>query len=45
MGFAREVADTVHFMNGGQVFESGALAQLFEAAASPRLQGFLSQVL
>ena len=45
MGFARGVADTVHFMDGGQVVESGAPEQLFEAAASPRLQRFLSQVL
>jgi len=45
MGFARGVADTVHFMDGGQVVESGTPAQLFEAAASPRLQRFLSQVL
>jgi polar amino acid transport system ATP-binding protein len=45
MGFARGVADTVHFMDGGRVVESGPPEQLFEAASSPRLQGFLSQVL
>jgi polar amino acid transport system ATP-binding protein len=45
MGFAREVADSVHFMDGGRVVESGAPAQLFESARSPRLQRFLSQVL
>ena len=45
MGFAREVADSVHFMDGGRVVESGAPAQLFESARSPRLQQFLSQVL
>ena len=45
MGFAREVADSVHFMDGGRVVESGVPAQLFESARSPRLQQFLSQVL
>jgi polar amino acid transport system ATP-binding protein len=45
MGFARGVADTVHFMDGGRVVESGAPEQLFEAATSRRLQEFLSQVL
>ncbi|MGZ4553741.1 MAG: amino acid ABC transporter ATP-binding protein [Mycobacteriaceae bacterium] len=45
MGFARGVADTVHFMDGGRVVESGPPEQLFEAAASRRLQEFLSQVL
>ena len=45
MGFAREVADSVHFMDGGRVVESGAPAQLFESAHSPRLRQFLSQVL
>jgi polar amino acid transport system ATP-binding protein len=45
MGFARGVADTVHFMDGGRVVESGPPEQLFEAATSPRLQRFLSQVL
>jgi polar amino acid transport system ATP-binding protein len=45
MGFAREVADSVHFMDGGRVVESGAPAQLFGSARSPRLRQFLSQVL
>ena len=45
MGFARGVADTVHFMDHGQVVESGPPEQLFEAASSRRLQDFLSQVL
>jgi polar amino acid transport system ATP-binding protein len=45
MGFAREVADTVHFMDRGQVVESGPPEQLFQAASSRRLQEFLSQVL
>ena len=45
MGFARGVAETVHFMDGGRIVESGPPEQLFEAATSPRLQQFLSQVL
>jgi polar amino acid transport system ATP-binding protein len=45
MGFARGVADVVHFMDHGQVLESGPPEQLFEAASSRRLQEFLSQVL
>ena len=45
MGFARGVADAVHFMDRGQIVESGSPEQLFEAAASRRLQQFLSQVL
>jgi polar amino acid transport system ATP-binding protein len=45
MGFARGVADTVHFMDHGQIVESGPPEQLFEAASSRRLQDFLSQVL
>jgi polar amino acid transport system ATP-binding protein len=45
MGFARGAADAVHFMDGGRVVESGPPEQLFEAAASRRLQQFLSQVL
>jgi len=45
MGFARGVANTVRFMDRGRVVESGPPEQVFEAASSPRLQWFLSQVL
>jgi polar amino acid transport system ATP-binding protein len=45
MGFARQVADTVVFMDRGQVVESGHPAQMFESPRSERLQQFLSQVL
>ena len=45
MGFAREVADTVAFMDAGVVLEAGPPAALFEAAQHPRLRRFLSQVL
>jgi polar amino acid transport system ATP-binding protein len=45
MGFARSTADTVVFMDRGQVVESGPPQQLFEAASTDRLARFLSQVL
>ncbi|MGW6279407.1 amino acid ABC transporter ATP-binding protein [Kribbella sp. NPDC055071] len=45
MGFAREVADQVAFMDQGVVVESGVPEQVFTAAESPRLRQFLSQVL
>ncbi|MET8833829.1 amino acid ABC transporter ATP-binding protein [Micromonospora sp. NPDC004540] len=45
MGFAREVADTVAFMDAGVVLEAGPPAAVFEAPEHPRLQRFLSQVL
>ena len=45
MGFARSASDTVVFMDHGQVVESGAPEQIFQAAETQRLQQFLSQVL
>ncbi|GIJ24845.1 ABC transporter ATP-binding protein [Micromonospora qiuiae] len=45
MGFAREVADTVAFMDAGVVLEAGEPAAVFESARHPRLRRFLSQVL
>ena len=45
MGFARSTADTVAFMDRGQVVESGPPQKVFEAAETERLQRFLSQVL
>ncbi|CAN5873800.1 amino acid ABC transporter ATP-binding protein [soil metagenome] len=45
MGFAREVADRVIFMDGGVVVEDGPPRQLMENPRSDRLKEFLSQVL
>ncbi|MBY8870403.1 amino acid ABC transporter ATP-binding protein [Micromonospora sp. PLK6-60] len=45
MGFAREVADTVAFMDRGVVLEAGEPAAVFERPEHPRLRQFLSQVL
>ncbi|MGH3858924.1 amino acid ABC transporter ATP-binding protein [Actinokineospora sp.] len=44
MGFAREVADTVAFMDHGRVVETATPGRFFESPESPRLQRFLSQV-
>jgi polar amino acid transport system ATP-binding protein len=45
MGFAREVADVVHFMADGTLVESGSPATVLQNPRSPRLQAFLSKVL
>ncbi|PWU48389.1 peptide ABC transporter ATP-binding protein [Micromonospora globispora] len=45
MGFAREVADTVAFMDRGVVLEAGEPAAIFSSPEHPRLRRFLSQVL
>ena len=45
MGFAREVADRVLFMDGGKIVEDAPPAELFEHPKSERLQGFLAKVL
>lgn len=45
MGFARQVADRVIFMDNGSIIESGTPAEMFEAPRSDRLKRFLSQIL
>ena len=45
MGFAREVASRVVFMDGGKIVEDAAPAELFDHPKHPRLQEFLSKVL
>ncbi|MDT8855474.1 amino acid ABC transporter ATP-binding protein [Paracoccaceae bacterium Fryx2] len=45
MGFARKVADTMVFMEGGRIVETAAPERFFTAPASPRLALFLSQIL
>jgi polar amino acid transport system ATP-binding protein len=45
MGFARNVADEVAFMDAGRIVEQGTPDAIFDAPQSPRLQHFLSQVL
>ncbi|CAN7306421.1 amino acid ABC transporter permease/ATP-binding protein [Rhizobium sp. LjRoot30] len=45
IGFAREVADTVVFMEGGRVVEIGTPARIFNEAEHPRTREFLAKVL
>jgi polar amino acid transport system ATP-binding protein len=45
MGFAREVADRVVFMDGGVVVEEGRPDQLFNKPGNERTQRFLAAVL
>ena len=45
MGFAREVASRVVFMDGGVVLESGTPEQIFEHPQNERTKLFLSKVL
>ncbi len=45
MGFAREVADRVIFMDVGVIVEDGPPRQIMEDPQSDRLKSFLSQVL
>lgn len=45
MGFAKEVADRVLFVDGGQILEDGTPAQVFDASSSDRTKLFLSKIL
>ncbi|MBC9944344.1 amino acid ABC transporter ATP-binding protein [Leucobacter sp. cx-328] len=45
IGFAREVADQVVFMDGGVVVEAGAPSELIDNPQHARTQGFLQSVL
>jgi len=45
MGFAKEVADIVMFMDGGVVVEQGAPEDVLGNPKEPRTQKFLAQVL
>ena len=45
MGFAREVADRVLFVDGGSIAEQGTPEEIFEHPKNPRLREFLSKVL
>ncbi|WP_288251614.1 amino acid ABC transporter ATP-binding protein [uncultured Hydrogenophaga sp.] len=44
MGFAREVADRVWFMDQGRIVETGAPGDFFERAQSERARRFLSEL-
>ena len=45
MRFARELADTVYFTDGGVIVESGPPAELFDRPTKERTRAFLSQML
>ena len=45
MGFAREVASRVLFMDGGHIQEQGTPEDIFDHPQSPRLKDFLSKVI
>ena len=45
MGFAREVADKVIFMDGGRMIVEGTPEEIFDNTQNPRLQSFLGKVL
>ena len=44
IGFAREVADRVIFMDGGHIVEQGTPAQVIDQPQAPRTRAFLRQV-
>jgi len=45
MGFAREVATKILFMDGGQILEEAVPEQFFTSPKHPRLADFLSKIL
>ncbi|ROP58266.1 polar amino acid transport system ATP-binding protein [Enterobacter sp. BIGb0383] len=45
VGFAREVADNIVFMEEGKIIASGPARQVLEEAGNPRVSAFLSTVL
>ena len=45
MGFAREVADRVFFMDQGYIMEEGSPEQIFNNPKNERTKNFLSKVL
>jgi len=45
MGFAREVADRVMFIDEGQILETGTAQQIFEKPEHPRCRQFLEKIL
>ena len=45
MGFAREVATRVIFMDDGKILEEGKPNDIFENPQNPRTKDFLSKVI
>ncbi len=44
MGFARDIADRVCFLDGGVILEQGTPEQIFSAPGEPRTQQFLQRI-
>ena len=45
MGFAKDVSDTVYFMDGGYLIESGTPDEVFNHPKTERAKKFLDSVL
>ena len=45
MGFAKDVSDTVYFMDGGYIIESGSPDEVFNHPKSDRAKKFLASIL
>jgi polar amino acid transport system ATP-binding protein len=45
IGFAREIADTVVFLDGGRIVEQGPPGEVLDHPKHPRTREFLSKVL
>ena len=45
MGFAREVANRIIFLDGGNIAEDGTPEEVFDHPKNERLQAFLSKIL
>jgi polar amino acid transport system ATP-binding protein len=44
MGFARDIADRVCFLDAGSILEEGAPEQIFTQPREPRTQQFLARI-
>jgi len=44
IGFARQVADVVCFLDGGRIVERGDPAQVFDAPRAERTRQFLARI-
>jgi polar amino acid transport system ATP-binding protein len=45
MGFARDIADTVCFLDQGRILEQGPPSQIFEQPSEPRTREFLDRII
>ena len=45
MGFARDIASRVCFLDGGRILEEGPPAEIFATPSEPRTRQFLDRVI